>query len=38
MHFDNDLQDLKIADFYDPAFTKAGGQVPLYPPPWHRRR
>ena len=24
--------------FYDPAFTKAGGQVPLYPPPWHRRR
>lgn len=33
VHFDNDLQDLKIADFYDPAFTKAGGQVPLYPPP-----
>lgn len=32
VHFDNDLQDLTIQDFYDPAFTKAGGQVPLYPP------
>ncbi|HZA09471.1 multicopper oxidase domain-containing protein [Mycobacterium sp.] len=32
VHFDNDLQDLTIQDFYDPAWTPAGGQVPLYPP------
>ena len=32
VHFDNDLQDLKIQDFYDPAYAKAGGQVPIYPP------
>jgi len=33
VHFDNDLQGLTIQDFYDPAFTPAGGQVPLYPRP-----
>lgn len=33
VHYDNDLQDLSITDFYDPAFTPAGGEVPLYPPP-----
>ncbi|GAA4489950.1 hypothetical protein GCM10023094_52330 [Rhodococcus olei] len=32
VHYDNDLQDLTIEDFYDPAFTPAGGDVPLYPP------
>lgn len=32
VHFDNDLQDLTIQDFYDPAFTPAGGQVPVHPP------
>jgi FtsP/CotA-like multicopper oxidase with cupredoxin domain len=32
VHYDNDLQDLTIGDFYDPAFTPAGGQVPIYPP------
>jgi FtsP/CotA-like multicopper oxidase with cupredoxin domain len=33
VHFDNDLQGLTIQDFYNPAWTPAGGQVPLYPPP-----
>jgi FtsP/CotA-like multicopper oxidase with cupredoxin domain len=33
VHFDNDLQGLTIQDFYDPAFTPAGGQVPRYPRP-----
>ncbi|KJF19744.1 copper oxidase [Rhodococcus sp. AD45-ID] len=32
VHYDNDLQDLTIEDFYDPAFTPAGGEVPIYPP------
>lgn len=32
IHYDNDLQDLTIEDFYDPAFTPAGGDVPIYPP------
>ena len=32
VHYDNDLQDLSIADFYDPAFTPVGGEVPIYPP------
>jgi FtsP/CotA-like multicopper oxidase with cupredoxin domain len=32
VHYDNDLQGLKIADFYDPAFTPKGGDVPIYPP------
>lgn len=32
IHYDNDLQDLTIEDFYDPAFTPAGGEVPIYPP------
>ncbi|TPG29820.1 multicopper oxidase domain-containing protein [Mycolicibacterium hodleri] len=32
IHFDNDLQDLKIKDFYDPAMTPKGGEVPIYPP------
>lgn len=32
VHFDNDLQNLGIQDFYDPAFTPKGGEVPIYPP------
>ena len=32
MHYDNDLQGLTIKDFYDPAFTPKGGEVPIYPP------
>ena len=32
IHFDNDLQNLTIKDFYDPAFTPKGGDVPVYPP------
>lgn len=32
IHYDNDLRDLSIQDFYDPAFTPVGGQVPIYPP------
>jgi FtsP/CotA-like multicopper oxidase with cupredoxin domain len=32
VHFDNDLQGLTIKDFYDPAFTPKGGEVPIYPP------
>jgi FtsP/CotA-like multicopper oxidase with cupredoxin domain len=32
VHFDNDLQGLTIKDFYDPAFTPKGGDVPIYPP------
>jgi len=32
IHYDNDLQNLSIQDFYDPAFTPAGGDVPIYPP------
>ncbi len=32
VHFDNDLQGLNIKDFYDPAFTPKGGEVPIYPP------
>jgi FtsP/CotA-like multicopper oxidase with cupredoxin domain len=32
VHYDNDLQGLTIQDFYDPAFTAAGGEVPIYPP------
>lgn len=32
VHFDNDLQSLTIKDFYDPAFTPKGGEVPIYPP------
>src|SRR6185312_13841048 len=31
VHFDNDLQGLTIADFNNPAYTPAGGEVPLYP-------
>ncbi|MFD1815636.1 multicopper oxidase family protein [Rhodococcus gannanensis] len=31
IHYDNDLRDLTIEDFYDPAFTGAGAEVPLYP-------
>lgn len=31
VHYDNDLQDLTIEDFNDPAFTPAGGEVPVYP-------
>ncbi len=33
VHYDNDLQNLDIADFYDPAFTPKGGDVPIYPAP-----
>jgi FtsP/CotA-like multicopper oxidase with cupredoxin domain len=32
VHYDNDLQGLTIKDFYDPAFTPKGGEVPIYPP------
>ena len=32
VHYDNDLQGLTIEDFYDPAFTPAGGEVPIVPP------
>ncbi len=32
IHYDNDLQDLTIDDFNDPAYTPAGGDVPIYPP------
>jgi FtsP/CotA-like multicopper oxidase with cupredoxin domain len=32
VHYDNDLQGLTIQDFYDPAFTPKGGDVPIYPP------
>ncbi|MFX0575166.1 multicopper oxidase domain-containing protein [Nocardia nepalensis] len=32
VHYDNDLQGLTIKDYYNPAFTPAGGDVPIYPP------
>lgn len=32
IHYDNDLAGLTIKDFYDPAFTPAGAEVPIYPP------
>ncbi|MCZ4549361.1 multicopper oxidase family protein [Gordonia rubripertincta] len=32
VHYDNDLQGLTIRDYYDPAFTPKGGEVPIYPP------
>ncbi|MDT5012225.1 MAG: hypothetical protein QOH57_3842 [Mycobacterium sp.] len=32
VHYDNDLQGLTIADFNNPSYTPAGGEVPLYPP------
>src|SRR3954466_8108641 len=32
VHYDNDLTGLTIKDFYDPAFTPKGGDVPVYPP------
>jgi FtsP/CotA-like multicopper oxidase with cupredoxin domain len=32
VHFDNDLQGLSIQDYYDPAMTPKGGEVPIYPP------
>jgi FtsP/CotA-like multicopper oxidase with cupredoxin domain len=32
VHYDNDLQGLTIQDYYDPAFTPKGGEVPVYPP------
>lgn len=38
IHYDNDLRNLTIEDFYDPAFTPAGGEVPIYPRPSTRRR
>ncbi|MEX0991178.1 MAG: multicopper oxidase domain-containing protein [Actinomycetota bacterium] len=31
VHLANDLKGLSIRDFYDPAFTPKGTQVPLYP-------
>ena len=33
VHYDNDLQGLTIDDYYDPAFTPVGGEVPIYPQP-----
>lgn len=32
IHYDNDLQNLAIEDFFDPAMTPKGGDVPVYPP------
>jgi FtsP/CotA-like multicopper oxidase with cupredoxin domain len=32
VHYDNDLQGLTIRDFYNPAFTPTGAEVPIYPP------
>ncbi|MDT5180722.1 MAG: hypothetical protein QOJ95_4920 [Mycobacterium sp.] len=32
VHYDNDLQGLTIKDYYDPAMTPRGGEVPVYPP------
>jgi len=32
VRYDNDLQNLTIEDFYDPAMTPKDGEVPLYPP------
>jgi len=32
VHLENSLTDLTVEDFYDPAFTPAGEDVPLYPP------
>lgn len=32
VHYDNDLQNLDIKDFFDPAMTPKGGDVPVYPP------
>lgn len=32
VHYDNDLTDLTIEDFYDPASTPAAADVPAYPP------
>src|SRR5829696_6301638 len=29
IHYDNDLQDLTIDDFNDPAYVPAGGDVPI---------
>ncbi|MBO0681341.1 multicopper oxidase domain-containing protein [Mycolicibacterium sp. S2-37] len=31
VHYDNDLADMTIQDYYDPAYTRAGADVPLYP-------
>lgn len=31
VHLDNALAGLTIRDFYDPAFTAKGGDVPIYP-------
>jgi FtsP/CotA-like multicopper oxidase with cupredoxin domain len=31
IHLDNALAGLTIRDFYSPAFTKNGGEVPMYP-------
>jgi FtsP/CotA-like multicopper oxidase with cupredoxin domain len=32
VHFDNALTGLTIKDFFDPAYTAKGGELPLYPP------
>jgi FtsP/CotA-like multicopper oxidase with cupredoxin domain len=32
VHLDNALTDLTIKDFFDPAYTAKGEEVPLYPP------
>ena len=31
VHYDNDLQNLTIPDFYDTSYTPTGKDVPLYP-------
>ncbi|GLK86073.1 multicopper oxidase family protein [Ancylobacter defluvii] len=32
VRMENGLSGLTIRDFYDPKYTEAGGQVPIYPP------
>ncbi|MDG4663216.1 multicopper oxidase domain-containing protein [Mycobacterium sp. 236(2023)] len=32
VHYENDLDDLTVEDFYDPAYTRVGSDVPIYPP------
>ena len=38
IHLDNALTGLTIRDFFDPAYTPKGEEVPLYPPRWPHRR
>jgi hypothetical protein len=38
LHYDNDLQGLTIADYFDPAYTAKGEEVPICPPTSPPRR